>query len=157
MLITNEKRYIRLRWSEKDRRIVIEDKDEDRFSMTVEEAIAACRVYERGKQPVFRKQFQTLLDFLGAWCYGRSRKLAKVFLTIRDAGLLFLVVTKKKTYDENFEAQLTKLDINIARAQEFSEISLSVQALPLCDRNGYDSFCSSKWTLEYTGLNAYRG
>ena len=68
--------------------------------------------------------------------------------------MLFLLVTTRKTYDENLEEELTQLDLKIARNEIFSEIRLSVQALPLCGKNGYDSFCNPEWTLEYTGLNA---
>jgi len=154
MAVVNKQGYIRLKWSEKDRKILVEDADEDRFSMTVEDAIEACKVYEREKQTIFRKQFDTLLDFLGSWSYKRKNKLAKVFLTIRDAGLLFLAVTKRKTYDENFEEELTQLDLKIANSEDFSEILLSVQALPLCSESNYDSFCYPERTLEYTRLNA---
>jgi len=154
MAVANKQEYIRLKWSEKAQKILVEGADEDRFSMTVEEAIEACKVYERAKQTIFRKQFDMLLDFLGAWSHTRNNKLAKVFLTIRDAGLLFLVVTKRKTYDANFEEELTQLDLEIANSDNFSEILLSVQALPLCSESNYDSFCYPERTLEYTRLNA---
>jgi len=154
MAVANRQEYIRLKWLERDRKILVEDADEDRFSMTVEEAIEACKVYEREKQLLFRKQFKMLLDFLGEWSFKRKDKLAKIFLTIRDAGLLFLVVTRRKTYDDNLERELTELDMKIAQSGDFSEVWLSVQSLPHCDKNGYDSFCNSEWTLEYKGLNA---
>ena len=157
MAVANRQEYIRLKWLERDRKILVEDADEDRFSMTVEEAIEACRVYEREKQPLFRKQFKMLLGFLGEWSFKRRNKLAKVFLTIRDAGLLFLVVTKRKTYDEGFEEELTQLDIEVANKEDFSRILLSVQALPLCSSSNYDSFCYPERTLEYTIPNAKRG
>lgn len=154
MAVANKQEYIRLKWSEKDQKILVEGADEDRFSMTVEEAIEACKVYERAKKTIFRKQFDMLLDFLGAWSHTRKNKLAKVFLTIRDAGLLFLAVTKRKTYDANFEEELTQLDLEIANSEDFSEILLSVQSLPLCSQSNYDSFCYPERTLEYTKLNA---
>ena len=127
---------------------------QDRFFLSVEEAIEACKVYERSEKAIFRKQYQNLLNWLGSWSYERREKIEKAFLTFRDAGLLFLVVTKSKTYDEGFESDLTKLDIETANHPDFSEVKLSVQALPLCDKNGYNSFCNSEWTLEYAGLNA---
>lgn len=154
MAIADKQKYIPLKWLEEDRKVLVEDADEDRFFMTVQEAIDACKVYERAKQPMFRKQFNMLLDFLGGWSYMRRNKLEKVFLTIRDAGLLFLVVTKRKTYDENFEEELTRLDLEIAHSEDFSEILLSVQSLPLCNQSNYDSFCYPERTLEYTKLNA---
>ena len=154
MAVANQQVYIPLKWVERDRKILIEDADQDRFSITVEEAIEACKAYNIEKRVLFRKQFDMLLDFLGGWSYHRKNKLAKVFLTIRDAGLLFLVVTKRKTYDEDFEEELTQLDLEIANSDNFSEILLSVQALPLCSESNYDSFCYPERTLEYTRLNA---
>ena len=77
-----------------------------------------------------------------------------MFITIRDADLLFLLVTQNKTYDEDFESELTKLDLEVANSDDFSEIKMSVQALPLCDEDNYYSFCNPEWMLEYKGLNA---
>lgn len=74
----------------------------------------------------------------------------------RNAGLLFLVVMKRKTYDQSFENELTRLDLNVAQEDGFSKIALSVQVLPNCNKENYESFCSSEGTLEYKGLNAKR-
>jgi len=154
MAVANKQKPIPLTWMQKDRQVIIEPEDRDKFCMTVEDAIDACKVYDRQKKALFRKQFDMLLDFLGGWSYQRKSKLAKVFLTVRDAGLLFLVVLKRKTYDEDFEEELTQLDLKIANSRDFSEILLSVQSLPLCSQSNYDSFCYSERTLEYTRLNA---
>lgn len=157
MAVASKQQYIPLKWSEKDHKmVVVEDKDKDRFCLTLEAAIAACKAYDTKKRALVRNQFDNLLNFLGDWCYKRRKKLAKVFLTIRDAGLLFLVITNRKTYDEEFENELTNLDIKVAHEDSFSEICLSVQALPLCDAANYDSFCHPERTLEYVGLNANR-
>jgi len=145
---------IRLKWSEKHRKIIVEGADEDRFFISVDEAIEACKIYDREKKALFRKQFEDLLDFLGEWAHQRRNKLEKVFLTIRDAGLLFLLITKRKTYDEHFEEDLTNLDLEIANSDEFSEVLLSIQALPFCNKSNYESFCYPERTLEYTKLNA---
>ena len=149
MAVREQHSHILLPWSEKDKRVVIEDADEDRFSLTVEEAIEACSVYHKEKRAQFRRQFHDLLDFLGKWTYARRTEIFKAFLTIRDAGLLFLVVSRGKKYDPVFEDELTKLDITIANSEEFSEIQMSVQALPFCGAPNYDSFCNPDLTLEY--------
>lgn len=157
MAVANRQQYIRLKWSEKQgKTVLVEDADEDRFSVTMEEAIEACKAYDTEKRALVRKQFKQLLDLLGQWSYEWKGKLARVFLTVRDAGLLFLVVMKRKTYDESFENELTRLDLNVAQEDGFSEIALSVQALPNCSKENYESFCSSEGTLEYKGLNAKR-
>jgi len=65
MAVREQHSHILLPWSEKDKRVVIEDADEDRFSLTVEEAIEACRVYDKEKRAEFRRQFRDMLDYFG--------------------------------------------------------------------------------------------
>ena len=144
---------IRLRYSQKDELVLIETATTDRFSLTVEEAIEACRIYEERKT-LFHEQFNNLLSLLGKWTYSHKSKIKDAFLTIRNTRLLFLIVTKRKTYDEELEKELTDLDMSIACEPDFSEIPLSVQALPYCDEAGHDSFCKPEWTLEYSLVNA---
>jgi hypothetical protein len=64
------------------------------------------------------------------------------------------VVTKRKTYDESFEEELTDLDLQVANSDEFSQVELSVQALPQCGESNFESFCYPGRTLEYKGINA---
>ncbi len=144
---------IRLRYSEKDHRVFIETATTDRFVLTVEEAIEACRIYDEQKS-LFKAQYDKLLSLLGEWAYCHRSKIRNAFLTVRNTRLLFLVVMKRKTYDEELERELTELDLKIVQESDFSEIPLSVQALPYCNETGYDSFCKPGWTLEYTQLNA---
>jgi hypothetical protein len=134
--------------------VMVEDKDEDRYLLTVEQAIEACGAHNKEKRAIFKRQFENLQAHLGQLTSERKGKVKKVFLTIRDAGLLFLLVTQKKTYDQDFEAELTRLDLEVANSCDFSEIQMSVQALPLCDEDNYYSFCNPEWTLEYKSLNA---
>ncbi len=144
---------IRLRYFEKEKSVLIETDTTDRFVLTVEEAIEACRIYEERKT-LFQTQFNNLLSLLGEWTYHHKNKIKNTFLTIRNTRLLFLIILKRKTYDEELEKELTELDITIAEKPEFSEIPLSVQALPYCEEAGYHSFCQPEWTLEYARLNA---
>lgn len=154
MAIADKIKPILLNWDQKDRMVMVEDKDEDRYLLTVEQAIEACGAHNKENRAIFKRQFEDLQAYLGQWASERKGKIRRAFLTIRDAGLLFLLVTQKKTYDENFESELTKLDLEIANSNDFSEIQMSVQALPLCNEDNYYSFCNPEWTLEYKGLNA---
>ena len=70
-------------------------------------------------------------------------------MTVRDAGLLFLIVLNGTEYDSDFESELTRLDIEIANDSDFDLISLSVLALPKCDTVAVESFLSSKMKLRY--------
>ena len=113
MSTTTQTSPIPLSWHERDRLVRIEPEDEDRFGLTVAEAIYACRsaVSER----TFRRQFEKLLVRLAEWVATNRRLLADAFLSVRDAGLLFLVVQKEKALDEELEEKLVRLDLEVAR------------------------------------------
>jgi len=154
MGVANKTDYIRVRWSERDRKtLLVEDECQDRFCMAIDEAIEACKVHNKRKHTLCGEQFRSLLDLLGRWCSQRRKKIARALLTVRDAGLLLLIVTRRKTYDPQFEDELTQLDLQIANSPHFSEISLSVQALPMCGPDSYAAFCNPETTLEYVRVN----
>lgn len=154
MCAATQEQVTRLNWSQADLRFVIEPQDEDRFVMTKEEVIEACRVYDKAKRGSFQVQFKNLINHLCAWSYARQGRLAHAFLTLRESRLLFLVVTKGTAYDDQFENELTALDIEIANSDAFSEISLSVQSLPNCGAHAYRSFCKPSVTIQFGGVSA---
>jgi len=139
--------YVWLKWSDKQMHIMIEDKDHDKYTRTVGEAIAACRAYERIAE--FRQQFEALLNLLKKWLNERPDKVDKAFLTVRDRGLLFLVVTKEVRYDDKLEDELVELDLAIGNNNDFSEIDLEVLALPQTEEDNYGSFCYPEYTLKF--------
>ncbi len=157
MCAATQQRVTRLNWSQIDQRVVIEPQDEDRFVMTTEEVIEACKVYDKRKRGPFQVQFRNLLNHLGAWAFARRDKIAHTFLTLRESRLLFLIVTQGTAYDDDFESELTKLDLEIAHSEAFSEISLSVQSLPNCGPHAYESFCKAGATIQYGGVSAEQG
>ena len=73
----------------------------------------------------------------------------RAFVTIRDTRVLLVVVTKNVEYDNEFEDELTTLDWNIAHTPFLSNIPLSVQSLPQCDNDIYESFLSPPILFEY--------
>ena len=144
---------IRLLYSEKGSDVLVLPEDQDAFMMRVEEAIIACRIFDDYKS-LFPKQLDHLADVLGEWISQHNNKIHKGLLTLTDSRMLFLVVLKNKTYDSTLEQELTELDLQVARDSECSQISLDVQALPLCDEVCYISFCNPEWILEYSMSNA---
>jgi len=144
MVVRQETAYIRLKWDDK-RHLYFEAEDRDKFIKTVDEAIAACRAYEyKGK---FKGQFNKLISQLRNWAISRQDKVEKAFLTVRDSGLLFLVVRKSIPYDDDFENELIHLDAEVANSSSFSEIDLEVLALPNCGKDNYGSFCYPDYTV----------
>ncbi len=177
MAVSQSKNYVRIEASNKDGIVFVETTDGDRFFMSHEDAARACSNYQLSKDSdklnIFLtdaleacrirkrddeqlKKFQLLLNKLGTWLFDHNEKIHKTFLTVCEGGLLLVIVRKELKYDEEFESQVTDLDMDIAKDPDFSEIPFSVQTLPRCDADGYESFCNFVWTLEYMTRNAKR-
>jgi hypothetical protein len=140
---------VRLKWSEKDRTVVFETSDKDLFTMKVKEVIQACNILQQQSNK-FESQFNDLKNILGNWVHERKNKIVKAFVTVRDTRILFIAITKDVEYDGVFEDELTALDWAIAHTELLSAIPLSVQSLPQCDSDIYQSFLSPPLILEYT-------
>lgn len=147
---------IALKWNEKERTVLLEPEDQDRFALTVEEAIAACRAYAPQERADMKRRFDALLDRLGAWVAEHKKKVAKAFFTIRDSNFLFLVVMKGRGYDPDLTGELTELDIEIARSGAFKGLRLSVQELPNVSDEDCAAFLNPHLTLVYGGQGAER-
>jgi sugar/nucleoside kinase (ribokinase family) len=107
-------------------RIVPPDRSVQLF--TVKVAIDACRAHN--KQLEFNTQFQDLQERLAKWLSLHQTSVSRAFITVRDAGLLFVVVLNGTAFDPELEEAITELDIEIANAEEFELIRLSVLAIP---------------------------
>ncbi len=137
-----------LSWTQKDDNVMVETEDEDRYFMTVDEVIRACGAHGQGKHARCQEQFSCLMKKLFTWSLDKKETIKKAFVTVQDHGLLFLVITNFVDFNRDFEEKLTDLDIEIARDENYSEIDLSVQSLPDCHRDNYQSFCDTEFTLE---------
>jgi len=121
--------------------------------LSVEEAINACRAFKR--QLEFKSQFDQLLNALGAWIQARRPKISQAFLTTRDAGLLFLVVTATMQHDGDLEVDLTELDMQMANEAAYHLINLQVLAIPSCPPAAAHTFLSKKMALRFV-IDAHR-
>jgi hypothetical protein len=138
---------VRLKWSQKDRAVLIEGEEEDRFFMKVQEVIQACNLHQVANE--FESQFANLKNLLGNWIQGRKSLFHKAFITVRDGRILFLVISKDIEYNPEVDCMLTDLDLMIAQTPFVSGIPLSVQSLPRCDTDVYEGFLSPPIILEY--------
>lgn len=143
---------IKLNYQEKGRRVLVTPEDEDRFGLTVQEAIDACRARDHSYK--FTKQFEAMLEVLMTWYHCHDADVDKAFLTVHDSRLLFLVVTKHTAYNAEFEDELTKLDLEIAQNEKYDVVVLNVLALPPVSMQALSSFLTPESTLALP--NAHR-
>ena len=139
--------YIQLDYK-KDGSVVVTPKDQDRFVISVQEAVTACKDITQVRQ--FGKY---LLSMLTKWLQDNRAKARKAFLTVRDGGLLFLVIRKEAKYDAQFTDALTELDVAIARDANLNMIQLDVLALPDVSDEGARSFLSPSRHRELAGAD----
>lgn len=145
MSTSTAQKITQLRYEDRDGMVVVTPEDEDRFAITVEAAIQACQVFR--EQALFRLQFKQTLQKVAEWLNDHADDVAQAYLTVRDAGLLFLVARKSNRYDQHFEDDLTELDIQIAQDQELNLIRLSVLAIPDASEDSVASFLAPGKTL----------
>lgn len=120
--------------------------DRDIMAMPIELAIEACRAFKQ--QIEFRDQFVLLVSRLGGWISERWPELSSAYLTLRDSGLLFLVVTKDGKFNEAIEAAITELDMEVAQDSDYSLIRFGVHVLPACDHDSVQSFLSRQMVMD---------
>jgi ribosome recycling factor len=73
---------------------------------------------------------------------------SSAYLTLRDSGLLFLVVIRGKEFNSDVEQAITDLDLEIAQDNDYSLIRLGVHVLPECDRENILAFLSRQMVIE---------
>ena len=142
---------IDLHWEQDGRKVVVKPKDGERFILTVGEAVRACRSQQRIVD--FKELFQKLLNTLAGWIIDHHDKVKTAFCTVRDADLLFVVIKKDNKYDDDFEDDLSDLDIKIARDKKFQDIQFNVLALPDTSPQTLCTFLSPEFTFKYGPRN----
>ena len=121
--------------------------DRDIMAMPIEMAIEACRAFHN--QIRFKDQFDLLVNRLATWIGERKNELAAAYLTLRDSGLLLLVVTRGKEFNTQIEEAITDLDLEIAQDDDYNLVRLGVHVLPLCDPELVQSFLSRQMALQF--------
>jgi len=110
------------------RKVLVVSRSEDRFFMTAQEAVEACRAANDSAR--FSQQFNDLLDQLSKWIEANQAKIHRAQVAVRENDLLFLVTQASPAYDDDLMDSLSALDIDVANSDRFSLIRLNVLAIP---------------------------
>ena len=121
--------------------VVISLKDNDKFVLTAQDAVRACRAWDKSVQ--FAGQFEELLHHLSRWVENHRAHISVAKLSVRQNDILFVVTQKTVERDDVLADTLTELDLEIATAHTFDLISLNVLSLPLMDSESAAAFLSS--------------
>ena len=148
MKAVGQNNVVVLNISKKGSQVLVVPEDKDKFCMSIEAAIEACHVYEQ-VQSRFKDQVDRLQEHLAVWLENHTSKLSKVFLTLKQGGFLFIIVTKRSKFDSNLHDCVSDLILDIANDPEFSVINFDSQVLPPMDSDFLAAFINPNWTLEY--------
>src|SRR5271157_265785 len=110
--------------------LMVTSKDGDRFYLSLEEAISACRSADRAKE--FSRQLIDIFERLSCWIGERSDSIDRAYLSISDEGLDFTVVLTSMEFEQSIDESLVDLDIAIAQDPSFDNLRLDVMSLPYC-------------------------
>lgn len=130
-------RPLQLDWSDQDGVVTVTPRDYDRYVLRVRTAID--RLQRSGKEDKFEQQFNLLARELATWLSERD-DVGNAFVTIRDGSFLFLVVTPELQCSDEFEDELSALDIKIANDAELQLMTLDVLALPDASEQALSAF-----------------
>ncbi len=148
MPVDNSTRTAPIRLDYSNDRVVVVTTEADRFVTSCADAAHACKAWDRQRE--FQEQFSgRLLPLLGKWVKEHADWIDRGFLTVREDGLLFVVVQKSPAHTRALEDELTALDMQIAQDETLDLVDLEVLALPEASEETLTAFLDSRSTLEY--------
>jgi hypothetical protein len=127
-------------------RVHVVDEKRKQFVMTMEQAVKACHAYN--SQIAFSEQFQNLLSYVAEWWDARTNAVSRALITVRDTGLLLVLVQRKTELDLELESDVTSLVSDVINDERFNLIRLEVLALPACEPDEVTSFVDPRVTVE---------
>ena len=127
--------------------MVVVPEDNDRFCLTVQQAIQACQATDNGYR--FGQQFKALMKRLSAWLTEHKEHVSSAAVTIRQADILFYVMQKVVERNGVLADKLTSLDLEIANSVDFDLIELNVMSVPCVSEDSSSAFLSSGQVFEY--------
>lgn len=132
-----------------DSPVMVIPRDEDKFCVTVEEAVKACRMVDAGYS--FVRQVAELREVLANWIDSRRESIQSAYISFREAGILFVVAQTGTARDNNLADQLSDLDIEIANDERFDLLNVDVLSLPRCSQDSMTAFLASGNVATYAG------
>jgi len=137
---------LQLDWRNEGGIATVTPRDQDRYVVKVRTLVE--RLHKVGHIEAFEEKLTLLQKELASWLVDRT-DVAKAFLTLRDGGLLFLIIKKNSDYNESLEDELTDLDIQLAKDRDLMPLSVDVLALPSVSDVAVSTFIDPDFTFSY--------
>ena len=132
MSTTGRRALVNLSFADDHAQVVVSPADDDRFVLSMHQAIEACRAWS--DEEAFRAQVNLLIRRLARWIHVHQEKIRTSILTQCESGLLFVVVKNDLEFDRTLEDDLSDLELEVAKNEaEFGLIHFDGMAVPPVD------------------------
>jgi hypothetical protein len=104
-----------IRLSSKGGNVVVTPDDEDRFTLTAQNAVKACQDHYRSSEAI--KQFKSeFLRPLMEWCEHNAARIHSCFVPVPVGYVQVFVIGASPKYDFELGTELAKLEVSLADA-----------------------------------------
>jgi hypothetical protein len=125
---------------------VVNTKDGDRFVLSFDEMVGACKISENRKE--FFSQFKDVFELLNSWLNRNADKIDRAYLSFPGDGIDFTVVQRSKALDRDLDESLIHLDIEIAANEKFHLVRLQILVLPMTSEESVLAFVRPTGTFK---------
>ena len=148
---TDSANPVELDWYSEEDTVSVTPRDQLRFDIHKDKAIKALQLANEAEQ--FQLQLRLLLQELAQWMRTYSSKVDTGYLTLRDARLSFLAISKEPECDDDLEDAISRLDFEIANNPDLELLQLNALILPPASPESLGSFFDDRFLLVYRGLS----
>lgn len=139
-----------IRLSHTDDRVVVEPEDEDRFVITAQSAVKACKDQQE-KETAIRMFKEKFLRPLISWCEARTERVVACYIPPPISYLQVFMVGASEKYDFELGQELSKLELELAE----SGWRVNVLQLPTTATEDLSTFFNTEGAIEvYAELEA---
>jgi hypothetical protein len=122
-------------------------RDQQRFEIQLTRVIELLQLQNHAEA-----QLNLLLNKLGNWLRDHSGAFCAAYLTLRDARLAFIVISKTPECDDSLEDAVSELDFEVANDADLNIVRMNALVLPPASHEALSSFFDSRFLLVYRGI-----
>ncbi len=145
--LSNIENVIEIDWYDETDDVVVNPRDQLRFTIQKDRAIEALRLAKDSER--FSLQFQLLLGRLARWHKEHSDAIGAAIVTLQDNSLMFVVKQSVNKYDEQLQDDAAELDFSIAQDADLDLVRLRVVMLPPVDNDAIGSFLDPRMVFQF--------
>lgn len=143
-----------IRLSHTDGNVIVEPEDEDRFVMTAQSAVMACKDHQRYQEAI-RAFKQAFLQPLIEWCASHSGKVQACYVPFPSGHIQVFVIGSSPTYDFDLGRAVAALELKLFDA---GWQPVSIVLLPSAATEDLPTYFNMEGAIEvYAQLAAAQG